>query len=568
MAVFSKRTNLLLLTALVLLSIALRYPLVEHERFQTDSYFVHSLSQSIVEEARARWTFHPLSYFGYYPDSYPSGSAFALAVFSILSGAGAELSILLEDMILGVVFCLGVFGISRCFLRRTEYALLASFLALTSARFVDTTYFNASARGILVVLFMLVILSALLAGSTRRSGLYAFVVFFVFGCFAVHHMAVLLALMGLAYILTSLLVDYLLPRVHLRKRKFVSAYYAALTVSLFLFSFGYFVLLAEKVKSSYEGTSVFNFDPPILSTALNIAISYTNQIGFVLPVAILGIPLILRRARLSKSSLLPIAVLVSFIPVLGSGLYISMLLAPFVAIIAMMWLSSIPEAKKRDYFSVIVVAVLVCSSILVPVWSIQRWNSEKQRTGDTAEVGDQVFNDATYLKYEDADALSICNTDVLSSELAAISGTGLVGSGVYAAINGDTTAAQIGENLTWSSAPFPENLFQWYEVENAPNQDLYELVFMILGMNYISQKDAIIPIGPGYFHVHSRLMVVIDNNWPSSYVNSYGVIGVGLPAELRNAEWRQLSPSTVLPLASYTIYESSRCTFYAVQLIP
>jgi len=568
LAVFSRRTNLLLLTTLILLSIALRYPLVEHERFASDSYFIHALSQSVVDEARARWTFNPLSYVGYYPTSYPSGSVFAIAVLSILSGAGVELSVLLEDMMLGIVFCLGVFGIARYFLRKTEYALLASLFAITSARFVDTTYWNGSARGILITLFILVVFCALIAVSTRRSVLYAIVVLFAFGCLAVHHMAVLLVLMGIAYVLTSLGADYILPKLRLRKREFVSAYYAALTVSITLISFSYLVFLAENVKTSYEGTSLFNFDPPVLSTALNMAVSYTNQIGFVLPVAILGIPLILRRARLSKENLFPITVLVSFIPVLGSGHYVSMMLAPFVAIIAMMWLIGTPKPKKRNHFSVFVIAILVCSSMLVPTLSIQRWNLEKQLTGDTTEVGYQVFNDGAYLEHEDTGVLSACNANVLSLQLAAISGTGFVDSGVQAGINGDITAAQIRENLTWSAAPFPENLVQWYKVENAPNPDYYELVFMVLGMSFIGKRGA--PISPeaSYFHEHSRLMIVIDNNWPSSYVYIYGAFNAMLPIELRNAEWRQSFQSTALPLASYAIYESSRCTYYAVQLIP
>ena len=568
MAVFSRRTNLLLLTTLILLSVALRYPLVEHERFASDSYFIHALSQSVVDEGRARWIFHPLSYFGYYPTSYPSGSVFTLAALSILSGAGVGFSILLEDMILGIVFCLGVFGIARFFLRKTEYALLASLFAITSARFVDTTYWNGSARGILITLFILVVSCALLAASTKRPVLYAFVVFFVFGCVAVHHMAVLLALMGIAYVLTSLGVDYMLPKVYLRKREFVYAYYAALIISITILSFSYFVFLAEKVKSSYQGTSLFNFDPPILSTALNMAASYTNQIGLVFPVAILGIPLILRRARLSKENLFPIAILVSFIPVLGSGLYVSMLLAPFVAVIAVKWLARIREPKKRNYPSVFVIAILVCLSILVPTLSIPRWNMEKQLTGDTVEVGDQVFNDGAYLEYEDTGVLSACNANVLSLQLAAISGTGFVDSGVQAEINGDITAAQIRENLTWSAAQFPENLFQWYGVKTPFHPDYYELLFMVHGMNSIGRPDATISEVASYFHAHSRLIIVIDSNLPSSYAYTYGVFNATLPMELRNAEWHQTTPSLVLPLASYAIYESGRCTYYAVQLFP
>jgi hypothetical protein len=93
----SKKVVLLFLAVLILLSIAVRYPLVEHERFQTDSYTIHYFAKSIVDNGYARWTFHALSYLGYYPISYPSGSAFFLAEFSSVTGMELESSILLTD---------------------------------------------------------------------------------------------------------------------------------------------------------------------------------------------------------------------------------------------------------------------------------------------------------------------------------------------------------------------------------------------------------------------------------------------------------------------------------------
>ena len=158
LAKFGKTPVLLILVALVLITIIMRYPLVEHEREQTDSYFIHALSESIVDNSYAKWTFNPLSYFGYYPISYPSGVPFLLSETSMLTGMSIESSILLTNMILATLFCLVIFALARHFIRRPEFVLVAVFCAILAARFVDTTYWNASARGFEVVLVTLLIM--------------------------------------------------------------------------------------------------------------------------------------------------------------------------------------------------------------------------------------------------------------------------------------------------------------------------------------------------------------------------------------------------------------------------
>ncbi|MFY9606099.1 MAG: hypothetical protein WAS24_05155, partial [Thermoplasmata archaeon] len=81
-----RNTVLLLLLALILLSVAVRYPLVEHERYQTDSYYIHYLSKTIADDGYAKWTFNSLSYIGYYPFSYPAGVPFLISELSSATG--------------------------------------------------------------------------------------------------------------------------------------------------------------------------------------------------------------------------------------------------------------------------------------------------------------------------------------------------------------------------------------------------------------------------------------------------------------------------------------------------
>ena len=102
---FSRRVNYLLLGALVFLNIALRFPKGLHEEGY-DSFFIHVLSNSIVDAGHAKWVLHPMSLYGLYPLSYPSSQPFLLAGGSLLSGIDMEMMILLNSIVLGLI---GVF---------------------------------------------------------------------------------------------------------------------------------------------------------------------------------------------------------------------------------------------------------------------------------------------------------------------------------------------------------------------------------------------------------------------------------------------------------------------------
>jgi len=73
----SKKTSYGLIAFLVLLNVALRYPTTSHE-VGVDSFVIHGLANSISENGYAKWVVHPLSIFGFYPYSYPSGVPYLL----------------------------------------------------------------------------------------------------------------------------------------------------------------------------------------------------------------------------------------------------------------------------------------------------------------------------------------------------------------------------------------------------------------------------------------------------------------------------------------------------------
>ncbi len=556
--VVSRKTVLILLVALVLLSIAFRYPLVEHERFQTDSYTIHLFAKSIMDNGQAKWTFNLLSYIGYYPISYPSGSPFLLAEVSDATGMRLESSILLMNFLLSAVFCLGAFLLARQFVRRSDYALLATFFAVTGARFVDTTYWNASARGPIIVFITLTIFVLFRAAATGQTKFLLLALLVGIGCFVTHHMAVVLTLFGAGYALAAFQVGYLLPRIRTHKRRVVVALNGAVAALVIAISFGFFGYFYNLALMNLRESALFNLNPPALSIVLNLAVSYTNQIGFIIVFAFLGIPIVFRDkdGRLSIETLFPLAVVIAFIPLLGNTLYVSMVLAPFVSILGVICIARILRSAKRKRVVFVVVLFLMASAIFLPFWSSGRWNEGGDYlSGQTVEVDSRIYSDATYLEFEYPDTFGISNVNTFWIQLGVSSDTRFLTSGVPLAINGDIKESDMEANVSWSSASFPTNLYVWFEYKQEPNVDGYVEVLVTYGVGYIRGSFSGTERAR-YFSDHPKLVVAIDNDHPESYAGTYNQRNSTLPSELKQASW----------VDSYMVYQSSRLTLFAVDL--
>jgi hypothetical protein len=553
-----KRTVFLTLLSIMLIAIAVRYPLVDHERNQTDSYFIHRLSYSIVDSGYAKWTFSAFSYVGLYPFSYPSGMPFLIAEVSSLTGLNIESCILLTDFVVASVFCLACFVLARQFLRRPEYVLLATLLVTLGPRFVDTSYWGASARGPFVVLFILVVFVSFRAFAMGQNRLFILAGILAFGCFAMHHMAVLLVLFGAGYLLAAFETYYFLERFSLHRRRMAVAFNVVSGLALVVFVVGFSGRFGIPDFTSFERTSLLDINPTALSIILNMAASYTNQIGFILLFALIGIPSLFRGSRFSFESLFPLAVLIVFIPVLGSALYVSMLLAPFVAILGSMWIAKLLASSRRRLAVLSVIVLLIISSAVLPIWSTQRWSEKEYLGGKTVSVDDQVYNDASYLRvdFEGTDAIS--NIGTTTSELAAIGHVTFLGSGVSMVLSGDVTREDIVRNLTWSADPFPKNLYVWFEYPQQPSVDFFVLGLMITGVSFIAGNHT---SQSEYYLNHPKLVVVVDSLRPSEYVDLYSISHANLPTEILRS-----TTDANRQFSSYECYQSAGLTLYLVQL--
>jgi hypothetical protein len=471
-----------------------------------------------------------------------------------------ESSILLTNALFAVLFCLGAFLLARQFIRKSEYALLAAFFMVTCVRFVDTTYWDASARGLVVVLMTLTVFVLFRAAATGQNRLLIVALLFGVGSLATHHMAVLLILFGLGYALAGFQTRYLLPKSRDQQRRVAAVWNVSLVVSITVLSFVLLDYVSELADMNLRETSLFKLNPPELSIVLNMAAAYTNQIGFIVVLAFLGVISMFRERRLPAEGLFIVSVLIAFIPMLSNTLYVTMLLAPFISILGVLYISKMLKSPRRS-FMFAVVLVLMSSAVFLPLWSSDRWNGGGDYpSGQTVEVDGRIYSDATYLKYQYPGTLGISNVNTFWIQLCVFSDTNFLASGVTLAINDDVSRSDLRGNVTLSSAEFPNNIYNWLVYIYEPNADSYVQRLFVVGYERpfsagnLTNKEE-------YFSTHSKLVVAVDNALPMEYAGTYVRQDSKLQTELRYATWQPNTPGD-----SYMIYQSGTLTLYAVGL--
>lgn len=568
MATLSRKTVYLALLSLIILSVALRYPLVDHERNQTDSYFIHGLANDITAHGMARWTIHPLSYFGYYPLSYPSGVPFLLSEFQVTSEVPLEAAVLMMGMALGTLACLTLFCFLRMFIARTEYVLLGTYLCMVSSRFVDTTYWVGTARGPLAVLIILTVLVVLAAGRRANLRLMFVGVLLAISCTTVHHMAVFLFLFALAYIVVTIGYEYFGSDGILGRRSSV-VFYGAITCTLVIVVFGTSTYLRLLATSNLGSTELFDFEPRFLSVTINAAISYSSQIGFIVPLAFLGIPYLLLRSPASPVNMYPLAVIIVFIPLIGYSLYLSLVIAPFFVALGIDWLRSLRSLDKAKSIAMAIILLLVVSSLASPFLMINRWNAKSYVSGDGVIVEMDVFNIANYCGEQYGSELSMSNVAGLEGLIWSVSGVTFSGAGISSLLTGEVTPEEVRTGIDLSDARFPQNLYSWYEYDGDPLLTYFEMELMRRGIEYlcsgVSSSDSVFR---EYLMNHSRLVLYVDSNWPESYVTVYSDSYAKFLSELQNSEsaYEYTAEPESVEFSGYLVYETGRSSVFIVQL--
>lgn len=195
--IYSRKHKVISLGLLVLLNIVLRIPSIPHEKGR-DSFYIHSLANSINAFGHANWWEHWLSVFGYYPYSYASGLPFTLSGMSQLLGVDIEITILIYSFIFGLFTIFIAFILAGLIYKNFVFQyFMAFFFSISSGIMLFTTW-EASARGPFMI-FLPFLLFLLLKKYLLVKKIILAILAIVF-LFSLHHYAIFGVVLTVSYI--------------------------------------------------------------------------------------------------------------------------------------------------------------------------------------------------------------------------------------------------------------------------------------------------------------------------------------------------------------------------------
>ena len=168
-----------------LLNVLLRFPTTNHQ-IGCDSYRNTRTAQSIIKYGEIKWFVNILSLYGYYPYSYPTGAIVILSEHSLLSSLSADLSVLCISIIEGVFAFFFMFLFVQKSFKNKLLAVIAGFIYSTSPGMLYFTTWTFSTRGMLLILYPLLLLLMWMSVQNKNVKLYTIFFIFLFTFVSVH----------------------------------------------------------------------------------------------------------------------------------------------------------------------------------------------------------------------------------------------------------------------------------------------------------------------------------------------------------------------------------------------
>ncbi len=418
----TRKMTYALLGALLTFNILLRYPTTGHEG-DVDSFFIHALAGAILAHRNAAWAISPLSYFGWYPLSYPSAGPFILADISGVSGQSVETSILVMTLGLGPLGTLGAFMMARELRAHDGFALSAALLYGLAPRFLSITLWTGSTRNLFTALLPFLIW-ALLRTYRRGSPSAVGILFTTLVTLAATHRLVVLILVVIASFLAAVLVQTLLRVLRTRFPELVLRNSVrGLTPHLALVAVvcsATITLFGTNVLQEYsQGEVVSGSDLP--TQLANLSISIARSAGLALPLMFVGLVVMTRqRAKTIAEPFLAIALL-GLVPTLFMRKYTGFYILPFLAAfggLGIMGILRLLQGRRRTAIAAGVAIVVATATFSVYVLGV-----EFQRI---PFLDDDTYNTALFVRMTSPRGTMIANDGLMGVRVGSVAGVGVL----------------------------------------------------------------------------------------------------------------------------------------------
>jgi hypothetical protein len=354
----TKTKHAILILLALLLVISLRLPITSHELGQ-DSYSMHFMAQSILDEGHAKWVIHPMSVIGVYNYSYPSGAVYLLSITSSLIGINIEWTIFILSIIFGIIGFFGAYllasEIKNTFFFKFITALLFATLPL-SIKFTSWTY---STRGLFIMLVPFFIWSLIKSYKEKKFISLTILLFILMA--TIHRMAIILLLITFAFGISLILNKYF--NKEYLKKKF------GLIIIPFIIFIPLIFLYSGRPSWIYRSIPTYlKFNNNLISNIGALSYELFARLGFIFILSLLGIFCIYFIIKSTDYKLYFLTITTAIISVF---IYKSMYFYQTIAIVfVILSVITIDTLRKKVPHSKYVVGVIILILITFSIFTI------------------------------------------------------------------------------------------------------------------------------------------------------------------------------------------------------
>jgi succinate dehydrogenase hydrophobic anchor subunit len=381
------------------------------------------LAGSIVSDGHAEWILNPLSYFGWYPLSYPSAGPFLLATLTVMTEEPLEASILSVSLILGPIGILGAFIMAREFRRDNLLALGVALFYGVAPRFLAFTMWSASTRNLFMAMLPFLVWALLLNYRKRTVANVLVLGLIVTIQAATHRLVILAAAVVLAFLLAIMVVVFTqilrirIPKIvlHNAARKWTPYLALALVVVV---SAG--MLAGTDVLEEYSegelgsGSSIF-------TQLMNLAVSIARSGGLALPLVLVGLVVITKQRNKTIGEPFLALTLLALVPTLSLRLYTGFYILPFLSLFGGLGFVGIVRAiRKRPRL-----AVATGVSLVLGISAFSAYILEVEISRATA-IDNDTYTTGLYVLDMGAPGSMIANEGLTGVRVAAVAGVNVL----------------------------------------------------------------------------------------------------------------------------------------------
>jgi hypothetical protein len=290
----SIRTKLLLMGLLLILNTIIRIPSIPHEKGY-DSFFIHSLANSISNYGVAKWWINQASIFGLYPYSYASAVPFTLSGMSQLTGIKMELAILLFCIILGLFSIFASFLLAKVlFDDNFLYEFIFAAIFSLSAGILNLTTWEITTRSQILVFFPFILYLVFQIIKLKAKFFLLFIMTLTL-LIATHHFFYLILFYSCLITICALFYNFIekYKHIHHQKIRLRNNSLNYIYISIFIIIFITIFLNGTQMGLLDSGSKY--------SWILNIIVIAARNLGFVFPLSAGGLLyLTLKKDKLMK----------------------------------------------------------------------------------------------------------------------------------------------------------------------------------------------------------------------------------------------------------------------------